>query len=58
MKRKVPGNFVTEQHADLVEKVPKTTRRAIAFAHKRELVLNQGMVDKMQIVDCHGIDLR
>jgi len=45
LEGQVAGDLVREEHADLVQELAKTLRRARLVAHERQLVLDQGMVD-------------
>src|SRR5215467_1647786 len=43
-QRKVAGDFITQEHADLAQQLAKCLRRALLVSNERELVLNEWMV--------------
>src|SRR3954470_23882062 len=56
-QRQVPGDFIAEEHAYLVQKLAKAFGRQILVAHQRQFVLDQGMADEVYGLGCHGIAL-
>ena len=49
LQRQIAGHLIAEQHADLVQKLPKALGGPVGLAHQRQLVLDEGMADEMNV---------
>ena len=54
LQRQIAGHLVGQQHADLVEELAEALGRHRLVAHQRQLVLDQGVADDVDVR--HGLN--
>ena len=54
LERNIPGHLVAHQEGDFLEQFPEVFGSGLFVPHNRQLVLDHGMVDNMQLAHSNG----
>ena len=53
LQRKIPGDFISHQHADFLQQLAEILGAGLLHAHDSQLVLNQRMINHSYLQICH-----